>query len=456
MKRIKILLLTILMSCLFGGCGKEWMAEKRDISIVVPSSLKDARKLLNDSFTLRKDHRMLASLATDEYYINDATYKGVAEAISGQVYLWKDPTLTSLTTEIFWGGPYKQVFYANIILECLDKLKPRFDQIEEYNDIKGAALFLRARAFYSLAVQFSEPYRTGQNDEVLGIPIRLKSDIKVQVKRNTLKETYSQIISDLKEAIVLLRENVPQLKLIISKPAALGLLARCYLSLADYTSAYEYANTCLGTYSELIDFNFLDKSLRFPIPLNNKEVIHDADMQPIYINNIAPYGIVENRLYSLYENNDTRRTVLFQKDLNDTFSFRGVYLGNIGSFAGVAVNEMYLIRAECAARLEKYDIALNDMNTLLVNRYETGTFVPWVFTTKEELITKILLERRKELLFRGLRWEDLRRLNREPGREETLTRTVNGVTYTLEPNDPRYVFKIPEQVILETGIQQND
>jgi hypothetical protein len=340
-------------------------------------------------------------------------------------------------------------------LECLESLTPRPDQQDEYNDVKGAALFLRARAFYTLATQFSEPYVRGVNDGAMGIPLRLRSDISAPVVRNSLGETYAQIIVDLKDAIDLLRADVPRLKLLVSRPAAMGLLARCYLSMADYESAYEYANACLQLYDKLIDYNSLDVTLRFPIPLNNEEVIHDSDMQPLYINNISPYAIVDSVLYSLYDRDDVRKSIFFAEEPGGFFNFRGVYLGDIGLFGGIGVNEVFLIRAECATRLGYLDIALKDMNTLLAKRYPSEAFKKWALTNGDELLTNILLERRKELLFRGLRWEDLRRLNRESGREEMLTRTVNGETYTLQPNDSQYVFKIPESVIMETGIEQN-
>jgi len=70
-------------------------------------------------------------------------------------------------------------------------------------------------------------------------------------------------------------------------------------------------------------------------------------------------------------------------------------------------------------------------------------------------LNKILTERRKELLMRGLRWTDLRRLNKETAFATTLSRIVNGTTYTLPPNDPGYVFRIPLSVINFTGIEQN-
>ncbi len=63
----------------------------------------------------------------------------------------------------------------------------------------------------------------------------------------------------------------------------------------------------------------------------------------------------------------------------------------------------------------------------------------------EEAKVKVLQERRKELIFRGTRWSDLRRLNLE-GAGIGLNRIINGVTYTLPPNDARWVMLIPREV----------
>jgi hypothetical protein len=55
---------------------------------------------------------------------------------------------------------------------------------------------------------------------------------------------------------------------------------------------------------------------------------------------------------------------------------------------------------------------------------------------------------------RGLRWMDIKRLNKD-GAKITLTRNVEGNTYTLPPNDLRYALPIPEEVISLTGMPQN-
>ena len=108
---------------------------------------------------------------------------------------------------------------------------------------------------------------------------------------------------------------------------------------------------------------------------------------------------------------------------------------------------MYLIRAESYARKGDTQSAMSDLNTLLSARWTSEAFTQLTATDASDALRQILLERRKELLYRGLRWTDLRRLNKNPATAVTLTRVVGMQTYTLPPGDPRYVYAIPDNVI---------
>jgi len=70
----------------------------------------------------------------------------------------------------------------------------------------------------------------------------------------------------------------------------------------------------------------------------------------------------------------------------------------------------------------------------------------------DEALALVLMERRKETLFREVRWADLRRLNQDSG---TLRRIVGDTVYTLLPGDPRYAYPIPAEEINIGGIEQN-
>jgi starch-binding outer membrane protein, SusD/RagB family len=89
------------------------------------------------------------------------------------------------------------------------------------------------------------------------------------------------------------------------------------------------------------------------------------------------------------------------------------------------------------------------------HRLLAGTFTGYSIADAAAALDTILVERRKELAFRGIRWSDLRRLNKE-GRNITLTRNLNGMSYTLTPNSNLYTLPIPPDVLsFNPGMQQN-
>jgi hypothetical protein len=135
----------------------------------------------------------------------------------------------------------------------------------------------------------------------------------------------------------------------------------------------------------------------------------------------------------------------------------GTYGGyNVNTlFTFPAVDELYLIKSECEARLGNVSMAMTDLNTLLVTRWKTGTFIPFTAANADDALPVILTERRKELVMRGVRWTDLRRLNTDARFASTITHVYNGQVYLLPPNDPKYVWPIPDDEILYSGIPQN-
>ena len=123
-------------------------------------------------------------------------------------------------------------------------------------------------------------------------------------------------------------------------------------------------------------------------------------------------------------------------------------------FSGLATDELFLIKAECLARAGNASGALSTLNDLLRARYAQGTFVDLHADDPQQALRLVLQERRKELVFRGIRWSDLRRLNKE-GAGIVLTRLLNGKTYTLPANSNKYTLPIPPDEIALNGIEQN-
>ncbi len=152
--------------------------------------------------------------------------------------------------------------------------------------------------------------------------------------------------------------------------------------------------------------------------------------------------------------NDLRRAIYYHYKPNDSSYLKGSYTGSNFCFGGLATDELYLIRAEGAARDSDATAAMEDINTLLSKRWRTGTFPGYSVASAHEALDTVLLERRKELAFRGLRWTDLRRLNAE-GAAISLIRVLGTDTINLAPNSDLYVLPIPPDVLSLSTIGPN-
>jgi len=159
-----------------------------------------------------------------------------------------------------------------------------------------------------------------------------------------------------------------------NKTAALALLARTYLVMKDYDKALMYAEAALNLHSTLIDFNSLNTSLSKPISGSNEEIIFYSSVMS-YLH--ASRALISNTDYESYHNNDLRKAAFFLKKPNGEINFKGTYTGNLMLFGGLATDELYLIKAECAARKGNTTTALTALNTLLEKRWKKGTFVPF-------------------------------------------------------------------------------
>src|SRR5690606_10972867 len=149
-----------------------------------------------------------------------------------------------------------------------------------------------------------------------------------------------------------------------------------------------------------------------------------------------------------------RRQAYF-RDVSDRKVFKGSYRGGVAFFTGLATDEVYLTRAECAVREGDLETAYKDLNFLLSKRFDSDTFRPIAGLNRDELLEFVIKERRKELVLRGIRWEDLRRLNKEVAFQTTLIREVNGQRYELTPESARWVWPIPDNEISTGNIEQN-
>ena len=459
------------ISILLASCQKFVDIQKSSDQVFM-STANDCQLLLDNYTAMNTGYPVDPELSADNYYTSEESYKqNVLPVIPVEevaLHAWQSSAIRA-RADANWLNPYFITYNANLVLETAAKIPSGSDDPVKINTVKGSALFYRAYALWSVAQMYAKPYTAATAAQDPGVPIRLTSDINDESSRGTVQSTYNQIISDLSEAINLL----PATSSIATRPnkaAAYAMLARTQLSMEDYPNALINANAAIQIKGELLDYNssLVNKVTNTPFTRYNKEVIfHCVTFRsPILSPGIASTNTakIDPQLVASYDVNDIRSRVFIKPNSgvhSGSYRFTGNYEQAATSvlFTGLAVDEMYLTRAECYARTGDKDNAMLDLNKLLENRWKTGTYTYQSAATADEALTKVLEERRKELLMRGLRWTDLRRLNKDNTHKKDLTRTltINGTTttYSLPANDLRYVLLIPQNVINNSSMAQN-
>lgn len=453
MENIQKYLFSLFLVCLFAStsCNK-FLDAKPDASLSIPETFEDIRALMNNEGQINRSFPALSELGSDDFYIKSNVLNARPEA-ERLVYTWtSDAQRYDLQS---WTAPYKTIMTANIVLESLERITA--GSTSERDILRGQALFVRAFAFYYLAQIFCLPYDVSNRNIAMGLPLRSTSDYAVEFGRSTLGETYDFIIKDLLTALDYLPEKV-EFKSRSSKAAALALLARLYLIMGDYTQAGELAKATLDYNDKLQDYNSIDPTLKLPFSTTNIEFIYYAFCNSGYLlaNSRA---FIPKDFYESYADDDLRKTLYFNRSSNGDILFKGSYDG-VGSnyFAGIATDEIYLIRAECEIRKGNLDAGLEVLNRLLKYRYKTGSFIPYKDLSDERALDLVISERRKELVKRGIRWTDLRRLVKD-GKGKTVYRKaddgVNNEKYALSVKPESYVYPIPPDIMRLGNYNQN-
>jgi hypothetical protein len=455
--RNTVLLLLTGMGMLLSCSKSSFLDKKPNTDFVIPTTLSDFQALLDNDAVMGQTP-VLGELSADNFYLLDTFWQNL-DSKDRNTYIWAPDIFNGLGQQDDWNLPYQQVFYANVVLDGLSKVIADSTNVQDWRTLKGAAFFLRAYAFYNLAQVFAPVYDSLSAPTDLGIPLRLSPDISTASVRSTLQQTYQRILDDLDTAKNLLPSVVPfNNRNRPSKPAAFAMLARVYLSMRAYEPAGKYADSCLQLYSTLTDYNTLSTSANFPFTINEPEVIYQSSFltstDQVLVGIAAPRCVVDSVLYSSYIPADLRKKIFYHLNNSGYPNLIGSYSGRVFPFSGLATDEAYLVRAECRARAGDKTGALSDLDTLLTTRWKTGSFSPFRANSAAEALDTILAERRKELAFRGLRWTDLRRLDKA-GANNTLTRILFGQTYLLPPGSRLYTLPIPPDVIALSGILQN-
>ncbi|WPQ66443.1 RagB/SusD family nutrient uptake outer membrane protein [Chitinophaga sancti] len=402
-----------------------------------------------------------------------------------------------------WMQAYSVINAANKVIAFV-----KDDESDNLNQLKGECLYLRAMMYFNLARVFGRPYsQNGGSSQ--GVPIVLESTTEEYPKRNTVKEVYDQVISDLLKAADMMTEE--KNNNYASREVADALLCRVYLYMEDNDKAIEYADKVInsGRYSLLTGENY-EQYFR-GVPEDNNETIfcirhmttenrdfnaigsmyyseggqgvtgwaevyastqymellnkYPEDLRHSFISPYTTDGVlsypystpVSNIRYNTRLNPNTPMYYINKYNYQEG-------LVNLSSPVYIRLAEIYLNRAEANAKKGNLQNALDDVNAI---RSRAGLSGNALYTQAnldaagKTVLDVVLEERQLELAFEGHRSYDLFRNNRPLKRNYPGTHSLNNtpstnITQTIEATDNRVIFYIPNREIqINANLTQN-
>ncbi len=407
----------------------------------------------------------LTLIMSDDFTIpDDKAYKYASWGINA--YTWADHLFSVNDDEDCYTNFYHVIYLCNYILNNLANAPEGTEFTRSY--VEGAARFHRAYAYFNLVNLYAKHYDKNTAGTDLGVPLMLEADPNITIGRATVQQVYDQIFIDLNAAKDLLTEEKPEYSFRPSQAAVYALLARIYLYQGEYEQCREAARAAREQWDEPFDYNqyqLEDVNPDFGISGYSYNRWEEADIicykgEGYGPNEDADYNL-SDELIALFDKETDLRWKLFitsyplfsGDDPNGDTPRTAFWFPNN---RGLNVGELYLTEAEACARINETDDALRLLNGVARKRHVAGTYTDVSERDPEKLLNLILDERRRECICEGTRWFDLKRLNKDPRFAKTITHTLYGETYTLEPDDNHYVLPIPLIVMNQNPlIEQN-
>jgi hypothetical protein len=393
---------------------------KKFLDVQPLNSVSDAVTIVDQSSAETAVRGMYRALSADAYYgtgfqslgyLSGDNLARTGPGTDPSEFINHAVTSDNGTVTNAWNAIYNTINLANYILAKLPGVTDIKLTQTEKNQLLGEAHFVRALCYFDLA-------RTWGGVPVVLTPTLAATD-KNGVARNTLAETYAQVLSDLNTAYPLLPATINRIR--ATQNTATALLARYYLyqqqwALAesnattiindntDYKLVAPYnswwANNVVGTTESVFELSY---SVTYPNLHRNSWMPPELGGTRTWIPNNAFIALVTNPAIG-----GTRSTLVAQ-------TAAGLYYGTLYYRSPATdpsyilrIAELYLIRAEARARQAELVGAISDLNAV---RIRSG-IAPTTAATQGDVLLAIENERRLEFAYEPHRWFDLVRTGR--------------------------------------------
>ncbi len=420
-----------------------------------------------------------------------------------EMFFWRDVDDTNADFPVnYWNETYEAIAQANHALQAIEELGGG----SEFSHLKGEALLARAYAHFMLVNIWAKTYDPATAGSDLGIPYVDEPENVVikEYKRNTVKEVYDRIETDLLEGLPLITNeyNVP--KFHFNVKAANAFASRFYTFKGEWQKVIDYSSEVLdadpatllrdytGFYQTLTYDENLARHTSTDDPANLLLVSGNSLFGRFYAS--ARYQLTSDISNELFTANSNPIPTLpntsvgswgyrvFGNDLVLNLPKHDEYFrvtnatANIGfafvTYVLFSTDEVLLNRAEAYVMLNQTDKAMEDINSFLsvktqeydasrdvrtltdittFYQVDSGIYTPFYEISADQLplIHCVTEFRKREFYNEGLRWFDIRRFNLEVTHEDFV-----GNKMVLEKEDNRKQLQLPPDAI-SFGLQPN-
>jgi hypothetical protein len=382
-------------------------------------------------------------------------------------YYWRQEAHVAAlrNMSMVYRNSYLAIRMCNFVIDHVHKY--RSEDPAKADDMKGQALALRAFMHFNMVVIFAQPYSFTAEASHPGIPVVTSPDPALGYTRQSVKEVYASIISDLQNAAPLMPEDIADTRY-MSRQAAKALLARAFLFSEDYVNAKKIAtevaaripllsiaggypndmfkfkpsNATEALFQLLPGSNNLNRWVK-STPIRHSATSDLAAQLQEYAGDIRRNWIKDTTItaigYKLVKKFPSGVAPEFPAITNLDLQYYTCI---------VRSSEMFLTVAEAAAKSNDEDGARTYLNAV---RKRAWPQIADVTASGPALLDSIYKERRKELSFEGLRLYDLQRLKQGVNRIDYLA----GAPASLPYPSNKAIAPIPIEDVLYAGIQQN-
>jgi hypothetical protein len=309
-------------------------------------------------------------------------------------------------------GIYRTINCANQVIKASVTLTDPLLSTPNRKLYKGEAYFVRALAYFDLS-------RLWGGVQIITEPTTSSLD-NINTGKSTLQETRLQVLNDLISADSLLPETTNRNR--ATRKTVYALKARLYLYMQDWANAELFASKLIAdnNYELISPYNsFFANNVK-----NTKESIfelaysstdqnaHSMWWQPP-VNSGRREWAPTDELVNLLNDPATggnRKTMIARTSPPGNLWYGNIYYRNPRTDPAfvLRIAEMYLIRAEARAHLNKITEGLTDLNAVRSRAGLTAAAA----ANADVLLLAIEQERRLEFAFEPHRWFDLVRTSR--------------------------------------------